>query len=317
MSLLSTAQDPAVPPTPPAGSSTQQITYQYDQLGRLTLTTYPPTQITTLTNTDTNNPTPVVVTESVTERNVYDAYGNLVQSYDRNGNLTTNFYDAKGRKTATVDPLGYLTQWVYDDQGNEIHQFVYTQPLNPATVAPGTPPTPPSGEVYQTDVQYDAASRKVAEIAPQISTFDPSTQTSSPIRSTTTYTYDKVGNQLTRTIGFGTAQQVTEYSYYDAVNRRIAFIDNNRVLSTYGYDANGNLTVQKRYFNAVPGSIDLTQLSGSTDFASLVAADASNDQETDNTYDAANRYTQTSDILSSGTLSKEYDYDAAGNRTYA
>ena len=313
---------PAVLPTPPAGD-TEQITYAYDQMGRLTLTTYPPAQITTLVNTNTDNPSSATVTEQVTERNVYDAYGNLVESFDRNGNETLNYYDVKGNKIATVDPAGYLTEWDYDSQGNVLEQRVYTQALDVSTLSPGsTPspsslPTPPSGTVYVTDMQYDAASRKIKETDPQIATFDPNTQTTTQVRPTTTYTYDEVGNQLTKTLGAGTAQAVTEYSYYDADNRLIAAIDDARVLSTYSYDANGNQISQKRYINPVSTGVNLAQLSGSTNFASLVSASASQDEESDFAYDALNRQTSQSDLLSSGVLTKSYDYDADGNKTYS
>src|SRR5262249_1951457 len=153
----------------------------------------------------------------------------------------------------------------YDAQDNQIAQRVYTQPLNPALVSPSVRPTPPAGEVFTTSIRYDAASRQVEEKAPQIEVFDPATQLTSFARPTTTYTYDKAGNQLSNTSGAGTPQAITEYSYYDAANRRIAVIDAGRVLSTYRYDADGNVTSQKRFFNMVSAAVDPAQLSGATD----------------------------------------------------
>jgi len=316
MTLLSHGSyAPSVVPTPPAGD-TQRITYAYDQMGRLTLTTYPPAQITTLVNTNTDNPSAVTVMEQVTERNLFDAYGNLVESVDRNGNATLAYYDVKGNRIAMVDAAGYLTEWDYDSQGNILEQRVYTQPLNISTLSPGSLPTPPSGAVYVTDMQYDAASRKIKETDPQIATFDPNTHTTTQVRPTTTYTYDKVGNRLTKTLGAGTAQAVTEYSYYDADNRLVAAIDGGRVLSTYSYDANGNRVAQKHYLNPVPAGVDLAQLSGSSNFAALVSASAGQDEESDFTYDALNRQTSQLDLMSSGTLTRSFDYDAAANKTY-
>jgi len=316
MTRLGASADPSTLPSAPAGD-TQLITYAYDLMGRLTLTTYPAAKITTLINANTSNPSTTTVTKQVTERNVYDAFGNLVQAFDKNGNATLVYYDVKGRKIAVVDGAGYLSEWDYDEQGNVLEQRVYTQPLDISTLqAGGTPPTPPSGEVYTTDFQYDAASRKVKETDPQIATFDPNSQTTTQLRPTTTYTYDKVGNQLTKTLGAGTAQAVTEYSYYDADNRQIATIDSGRVLSIYSYDASGNVVAQRRYFNPVGSGVDLTQLNGTTNFAALVSADSNRDEETEFAFDALNRATQQSDLLSSGTLSKEFGYDAVSNRTY-
>ena len=314
--LSAGATDPAVLPQPPAGDS-HQTTYAYDVMGRLTQVTYPPVKITTLVNANTQNPSAVTRTQQVTERYVYDAFGNVVESFDKNGHFALSYYDVKNRKIASVDAAGYLTQWDYDSQGNVLEQRVYTQTLDPATLSPSSAPTPPPGEVYVSDIQYDAASRKVKETAPQVSVFDPNTQTSSSVRSTTTYTYDRAGNQLTRTLGAGTAQAVTEYSYYDADNRRVAVIDSARVLSTYSYDANGNLVAQKRFINPVAAGVDLAQLSGSSNFASLVSASASGDEASDFTYDALNRQTSQTDLMGSGALTKTSAYDAVSNKTYA
>jgi YD repeat-containing protein len=253
----------------------------------------------------------------VIERNVYDTYGNVIASYDRNGNQTLYFYDAKDRRIATVDALGYLTQWNYDQQGNVIEQRQYAQALDPSTLSPSVLPTAPAGDVAVTDIQYDAASRRVKEISPQISTFDPTSQTTTVIRPTATYTFDKVGNQLTKTLGSGTAQATTEYSYFDADNRRVAVVNSGRALATYAFDANGNVLAQKRYFTTVDAGVDLTQLSGSTNFAALVSASPGKDEETDFSYDALNRQTTQSDLLAGGTLTKQTGYDAVSNHTYS
>src|SRR6185295_17601817 len=165
----------------------------------------------------------------VTERKVYDAFGNEVESFDRNGNRAVSFYDVKNRKVAMVDSAGFLVEWDYDAQDNQVAQRVYARPLDPASISSSLRPTPPAGEVFVTSVRYDAASRKVEEKSPQIEVFDPLTQASSFTRPTTTYTYDQAGNQLTKTLGAGSPLAVTEYSYYDAANRLVAVINAGRV----------------------------------------------------------------------------------------
>src|SRR5262245_9636838 len=274
--LAPTAHNPALRPTPPAGEH-RTVTYQYDLAGRLTLTTFPPAEVTTLSNTQGSDPVAVTVTTQVTERHVYDAFGNEVETFDRNGQRSVTYYDTKNRKVAVVDAAGFLIEWDYDAQDNQVEQRVYTRALDPATVNPGQRPTPPAGEIFVTSIRYDAASRKVEERAPQVEVFDPVTQTSSFTRPTTTYTYDDAGNELARTLGAGTPLAITEFSYYDAANRLVAVINAGRVLHTYRYDANGNTTEQKRFFSPVPMSVDLASLTGSTNFAALVVADPAND----------------------------------------
>src|SRR5262249_7048034 len=280
------------------------------------LTTFPPTEVTTLSNTQGSDPAAVTVTTQVTERHVYNAFGDEVESFDRNGNRAVTYYDVKHRKMAVVDAAGFLIEWDYDAQDNQIAQRVYTQALDPLTVSTGTRPTPPAGEVFVTSVRYDAASRVVEEKAPQIEVFDPVTQTSSFTRPTTTYTYDRAGNELTKTLGAGTPLAVTEFSYYDAANRRVALVNAGRVLPTVRYDANGNLTLEKRFFNPVATSVNLASLTGSTDLATLVAADPANDEATEFVYDAVNRATRETDLMGPGTaddLTKLYRYDATTN----
>src|SRR5207244_394998 len=99
-----------------------------------------------------------------------------------------------------------------------------------AALAAATRPAPPAGTVYTTNREYDAASRLTKEISPQIDVFDPNTQVTSQIRPTTTYTYDGVGNRLTRTVGAGTSQAVTEYFAYDPANHLGMYVNANRVL---------------------------------------------------------------------------------------
>src|SRR5262249_22267077 len=152
--------DPSLRPTPPAGER-RVATYAYDLAGRLTLTTYPPTEVTTLSNTQGSQPVAVTVTTQVTQRHVYNALGDEGETFDRNGNRAVTYYDVKHRKVAVVDAAGFLIEWDYDAQDNQIAQRVYTQPLNPALVSPSVRPTPPAGEVFVTSVRFDAASRMV------------------------------------------------------------------------------------------------------------------------------------------------------------
>ncbi len=316
--LTAADHNPDLRPTPPPGEA-RTITREYDLAGRLTRTIYPPALITTLINTDTGNPMPVSVLKQVEERRVYDAFGQEVESFDREGNRAVTYYDTKGRKTAVVDALGYLVEWDYDAQDNQISQRVYAQRLDPASISPAVRPTPPEGEVFVTSRRYDAASRLIEEKEPQIEVFDPVTQAASFTRPTTTYTYDRAGNQLTKTLGAGSPQAVTEYNYYDAGNRRIAVINSGRVLHSYQYDANGNLTAEKRFINTVSAGVDLSALNGGSDFAALVSADPNNDQATSFIHDALNRLTQETDLMgpsSADDISKRYHYDAVDNRTF-
>ena len=144
----------------------------------------------------------------------------------------------------------------------------------------------------------------------------------------TTYAYDGNNNQIVRTLAAGTAQAQTEYSYYDAANRKVAMVNSQRVLHLFGYDANGNQTLQKRFYNPIADGVDLIGLDGitTTDFTTKVIAH-DNDQAKDLDYDAINRLIGEIDYMDlirdidlvapgeDGNLTKTHRYNARGERT--
>ncbi|WP_218943453.1 hypothetical protein [Exilibacterium tricleocarpae] len=316
--LNAAAQDPSQRPAAPAGIS-RTTTREYDRGGRVTRIVHPQIEVTGLTGTDANNPSITTAVLSPEERFVYDAFGNQIEIIDRNGNRTVAYYDARDRLVAQVDPQGYLTEFDYDTQDNVVEQRVYTQPLDIAAQTPASRPTVPAGEVYQTSRRYDAASRLVEEVGPQVEVFDPATLITGSERVITRFTYDGVGNLLTRTLAAGSTQAFTEYNYYDALNRRIAVVDGNRVANLFSYDANGNQTQAKRLFNPVAASVDLAGLGGTTDFAALVGSNH-NDQQLNRLYDALNRLAAETELMGAGSaddLTRMFGYDANGRRTRA
>ncbi|MFI2813269.1 LysM peptidoglycan-binding domain-containing protein, partial [Microbulbifer sp. JSM ZJ756] len=250
---------------------------------------------------------------------VYDDFGNAIEVTDKNGNTTYAWYDDKDRLLAQVDPEGYLVEWDYDAQDNVLEQRVYTQPLDTTGITSATRPAAPAGEVYTVNKTYDAANRVIEERSPLVDVLDnDGVQTRE--RVLTLYTYDGKGNQTSRTVAAGTSQEATEYSYYDAADRKVAVINSDRVLHTYSYDENGNLTERKRYYNAVAAGVNLASLSGDTAFATLVASHT-NDQATTMGYDAGNRQTSETDLMDAANdaddITKTIRYNARGEQTWA
>lgn len=319
--LPSTSHNPGVRPVAPSGASrvTQR---EYDLGGRLTGIVHQAIQITVLSNTDTDTPIENRAMVNPEEHFIYDAFGNQVETIDANGNRTVAYYDVKGRLVAQVDAEGYLTEWDYDAQDNVLEQRIYLEALDPAAVNPDVRPNPPAGEVYQVNRTYDAASHLIEERSPQVRVFDPNVSTSSLTteRVVTRFTYDALGNELSKTLAAGTSQESVEYSYYDALGRRIAIIDGNRVLNLFAYDGNGNQTFAKRYFTQVPGSIDPAALSGDTNFATLVGGSSTRDQAIQRSYDALNRLSGETELMGPGgadDLTRTFRYDANGQRTWS
>jgi YD repeat-containing protein len=291
--------DPAARPLPPAGGEVRTTDREYDLAGRLTRTIRPEIEVTTLSNTNGTAPIDSSGLVRPEEINVFDAFGNQIESFDVSGERVLAYYDVLDRQVAFVDPLGYLTELDYDQQGNVIEQRFFVERLDVGTLSSSVRPTPPAGDVYVTTLGYDAAGRVVQDQQPAIEVFDPVAMTSSTVRPTTLFTYDAAGNQLSRIIGAGTPKQQIEYSYYDA---------------------SGNLTRQSRFINTVPAAVDLTSLTGTSaaTFEALVAANASQDQSRTFIYDGLNQLTSETDLMGPGSaddLTTSYDYDPVGQRT--
>lgn len=316
--LSAAAHDPATNPAAPAGDS-RTTTYEYDLGGRVTRIVHPQIEGTTLSGADTSNPTYSQTLITPEEVFAYDAFGNQVEAVDANGSSVLNFYDSKGRVIAKVDGEGYLIEYEYDAQDNVLEERVYAEPLERSLLTAGQLPTPPAGAVHETSRIFDAASRVIEERSPLVEVFDPATLTVTQERVVTLYSYDGVGNQTSKTLAAGSSQAFTEYTYYDAQGNQIAVIDGNRTVNLFGYDANGNQTLAKRLFNTVGSGVDLTLLTGTTDFASLVGNNG-NDQALTRIYDALNRLSTETELMGSGSeddLIQQFGYDANGNRTRA
>jgi len=180
------------------------ISYTYDAVGNRTSVTVP-SGITTFT---------------------YDGLKRLASASDPDGGVTTYTYDAVGNRISVVYPNGAVTQYTYDSlnrllnltnrksDSTLISSYAYT--LGPA----GNRVRVVENTGREVDYTYDAIYRLVEE------------DITDPVlgNETISYTYDPVGNRLSKTDASGT----TNYTY-DANNRLLAEDG-----TTYTYDANGN-----------------------------------------------------------------------------
>lgn len=116
----------------------------------------------------------------------YDAYGNVLQSVDANGVVSTNTYDARQRLTATTT-AGQTTTYQYDLAGQLIKV------------------TPPDGASMT--MRYDAAHRLVG--------------VTDALGNSITYTLDGAGNRTGQQVNDPTGVLAARASWvFDALNRR-------------------------------------------------------------------------------------------------
>ena len=237
-------------------SDGKRVTYSYDNAGNRT-TMADATGTTTYSYDELNRPKAVTSPGPKTVSYTYDAAGNRSVMIDPDGGRTTYTYDDRNLLSALTNPQGEDTVFTYDDVGRQtmmahdnLCHVVYAYDDAGRVVAvrnqrkePG-PGAPIPFQIFT--YSYDDAGNRtaVAEMSGERVTwsYDESYQLTREQRSGAnaydiTYSYDAVGNRLTKLEG-GTR---TTYSY-DAANQLNTEVTPSQ-RTTYSYDANGNTQV--------------------------------------------------------------------------
>jgi RHS repeat-associated protein len=302
--------------TDQAGKTTQ---FAYDALGRLTSVTDALGQVT---------------------RYSYDEQGNQLTQTDAEGRTTSFAYDKMGRRIRRTLPLGQTETFTYDAAGNlrtktdfngRTTTYTYDTVNRLTRKTPdgslGQPPVvfsyTPSGQRASmqdasgsTTYSYDNRDRLLSKATPQ---------------GTLSYSYDPAGN-LTRIQSNHAGGAAMDYAY-DPRNRLASVTDAEGRVTTYSYDAVGNLAgflypngVQTTYtYNPLNRLTNVTGAKGAT-LASYtytlgasgnrVAVTEANGRRADYTYDAL--YRLTSETISADPAGPNgaiaYTYDRVGNR---
>jgi YD repeat-containing protein len=258
-----------------------------------------------------------------TESMVYDALGNKTSytgksntskttdavdpykyEYDKRGLLIKETLPVKatkldlltGEPVSGASPVEVINKYEYDARGNK------TKSIEAVGLQ----------EERTTVFAYDQMNRQTARIGQAMSTYtvaggEQSNQTPKETRS-----YDASGNL----IEVKAADGGRTLSYYDQLNRKTVEVSPVGTLTTFAYDAVGNVLTQRVYGDAVT----MPALAGGT---APAPANASNYRETTFKYDARNRQTEQSvtgvtvyskdTVPSTQNLSTKTYTDASGN----
>ncbi len=250
------AQPPALPNTSPSDALTR---FEYDAAGRLSKT---------------------IDAESNSESYTYNALGQRETLTNKLGGVTSYTYDQLGRKVSETLPItsrnadgqsvAVINRYAYDAFGNKTS----------ATEAAGLP------EQRVTQFKYDGLNREVEQRQAAVSIYTAATgwTTATPTRRST---YDASGNLVAVVDPNGGRTR----AWFDANNRKVAEVNATGTLSTWAYDAAGNVMAQNIYG-------DLLSLPVSD--ARPVPINAANVRTTTYKVDANNR------ILSSTIAQVEY-----------
>ncbi len=251
-------------------------TYAYDMLDRLV-----ETKGESVSGFRIDLATRAVAAESgqPTETIAYDARGNIIKTVDAAGAATVFFYDQLNRKVVEINALGTYTAYGYDANGNVLSVTVYENTVTvPATGgAQASAPAAPGGAARTTSFTYDDLGRMLTSsvngvTAGEVSGASWASQANQSL--ITQYAYDYQGNVAKVTAPNG----AVTWSYYDKLGRKIAQVDGENYRTDWSYDAEGNVTQERRYANraVIPDNIFNPP---------AVTEDAAKDRITQYTYD--------------------------------
>ena len=288
--------------------------------------------------------------QDATQTTQYDAFGNVILSTDPDGAKTYTYYDLANRKAAQVDPVGAVTTWSYNATTNTVSEVHYKQTYTPTTMPlGGAVPATISGFLaaaitdlssdksqaklgaYRwTNYVYDAANRlkSTAQLAVQTGYFGSPNYILNFTDIQNVNYYDANGNLIRTDDG----KSDPAYAYYDADNRKTAQIDQAGYLTTFQYDAEGNVTKETQYAtqgtNVLGSGLPTANYTYNSQGYVWPAVVAGSDRVTDSAYDRNGRLTsQTREsvlayTVSGDTVSQDsspakvaYQYDAMGNIT--
>jgi RHS repeat-associated protein len=177
----------------------------------------------------------------------YNAYGQLTQVHDANGNPPTvyNDFDANGYPRAITDPLGNLTRFVYDNWG-QVVQVIDARGKNT------TAEYDDWGRPTRQSVPLDAAAARFQTTQTSYDLNDNVVRVIAPNSAVTTATYNAADEQETLVLpsNGATGERKISYSYDDlgrlaqqkAPQGNLTPADPDDFVTRYSYDPIGQLT---------------------------------------------------------------------------
>jgi YD repeat-containing protein len=318
--------------------------YEYDQAGRLTKTTFP---LVTLYNNGFEGGT-APQPDALYTQTVYDAFGNAVVQRDTAGNYSYQAYDANNVLVMSVDQAGGVSEYVTDTFGRTTQLIRYSKgvpdldtlnaswngsSLSPVSASAIKFVIGPDKSARVIVTSYDQAGRAtevrqaVLDAGGTLSSGPAETintynafgllETSKVLKTTSLVLSGPPGAQTVQASHIYTD---LEYHFYDQNGREVKTIDRLRYVTNTDYDAFGNVSRVTQFARAVAPefSLDKDRNPGSQaeDRVTTYAYDLNN-RVSRQTIKNANFWHLSGTSLSnttSGDLASTFAYDAFGNR---
>jgi RHS repeat-associated protein len=252
------------------------VTYTYDPVGRRTAMA-DASGTTNYSYDDADRLTQVAYPGNKTITTTYDAAGGRTEMVDPDGGRTTYSYDEGRRLTSLLNPVSERTTWQYDALGRvtlltQANQTRATHTYDAGGNLTRVAHVQSDDTVLSSfDYGYDAAGNRTGVVEANGDrvtwSYDATYQLTRERRDgdnsyDITYTYDPVGNRLTKVDSGAT----TSYTY-DAANQ-LSTEDDGTTVTTYAYDDSGNNTLQN-----AGGAVTTYAWDGENRLAAIALAD--------------------------------------------
>ena len=180
----------------------------------------------------------------------YDPYGNLVETIDPLGHVTSENSNSLGQKLSSTDANGNTTSYAYDNNGRLVTETMANGATTTTTYdANGNKSTSTDANGNTTLYSYDTRGELLSETDPlghaTSYTYDTNgnkTSTTDPDGNETTYVYNSSNELVSQTDGFGSAAAITLSYTYDGDGNKTSYVDGSGNVTTYVFNTLNQMT---------------------------------------------------------------------------
>ncbi len=229
--------------------------YEFDNNNHKIKTIYPGVNVNCSTTSASNQRQEI--SKTLTEEIKYNAWGDVIASSDKAGNWKHFTYDNQGLLVYSLDTQDGVTFYRYDSFDRVIQKTLYANPLQRDehfnyTIDAITKALCNSKYDRNEFYSYNLDNQVVEIRRDPVLMYNPRTgHYDTSLTPTTKNAYNAFGEVIKSSVKINELDWADTYTYYDHEGRQTAVIDAEGYLTTYQYNAFGNVESMTEYARAV------------------------------------------------------------------
>lgn len=232
------------------GGLNQTVHYVYDANNRKIKAIYPDVMVNAASTAASNQRQEIA--QTLNEAWIYNAFGEVIQSRDRNGHARYAVYNNEGLLTHAIDAEGGLIEYTYDVFGLVQQKTSYAERLLMRGMKAFDQPTISDAKRFSQydrheQYRYDKAHRLIETQKDRVNAYDAVTQTYIYAKPVTQLTYNAFGEVVSTAIQCQRDNWDVTKTTYDRDGLKIQTLDAAGYITTYAYDEFGQLAEEIQY----------------------------------------------------------------------